>query len=479
MSDNQQDDIAPASMRSQQLGRWLRVLAGVKENLLVWVPHETARYTALGGVVLSTAAVATVSMFFALEEVLGHFSVWILFVVLGWGLLVLNLDRWLVSSASGSQWHTRMVVFVPRLMLAALFGLVIAEPIVLRVFETAVEQHVQDGRTKQLAQLRDQLVRCNPIPGSIETPKADPASPACHDRLLTVAGNPEAIESELSRLKLQADELQKIINNDTTQLNTLNDNAQKECSGGKGPNFTGRIGYGRQCLDRLTVASQFAATHPTQQHQDQLTGLRTRIAGLENRLSASQISYKDGLNRAIDARVEEERTHQGPIGLLERFQALSELVSTNGFLLGARWALRLFFIIIDCLPVLIKMIGGITGYDKLIDRISGERDRVFSAALSATETAEVAKWEKKRYTAEADARKEREHRDLGILQHEAEINRSLDTQVDLLNERYLQQIRQRRPAADIIETNGIRGEPVADDGSSGLTFQPGDEAMEK
>jgi hypothetical protein len=66
-------------------------------------------------------------------------------LVLGWGLLVLNLDRWLVSSASGSQWHTRMAVFVPRLMLATLFGVIIAESIVLRVFETAVEQHVQDA----------------------------------------------------------------------------------------------------------------------------------------------------------------------------------------------------------------------------------------------------------------------------------------------------------------------------------------------
>ena len=472
MSGVAQEDRPPMPSRGQQLGRRLRVLAGVKEDLLAWVPHETARYTALGGVVLSTAVVATVSMFFALQEILGHFSIWTLFVVLGWGLLVLNLDRWLVSSASGSQWHTRMAVFVPRLMLATLFGVIIAEPIVLRVFETAVEQHVQDGRTQQLAQLRDQLVRCNQVPGSTQAPKVDPVSPPCNGRLLTVPGNPDALASELSRVKPEADELQKTINNDTAQLNTLNDNAQKECSGGKGSGFTGQTGYGRQCLDRLNVASQFAATHPIQQQQVQLTGLRTRISELEERLSMSQSSYQDALNRAINSRVEEERAHQGPIGLLEQFQALDELVGVNGFLSGARWAVRLFFIIIDCLPVLIKMMGGVTGYDRQIDRISRSRDRVSTVALRATETAEVARWEKDRYLAEADARKEREHRDLNVLQHEVEINRNTGTQVDLLTERYLQQMRQPRAAGSTNGTNGMHSEPAIGDGSIDQRFRP-------
>jgi Domain of unknown function (DUF4407) len=468
----QQEDRPLMPSNGHQLGRRLRALAGVKEDLLAWVPHEMARYTALGGVVVSTAVVATVSMFFALQEILGHFSVWTLFVVLGWGLLVLNLDRWLVSSALGSQWHTRMAVFVPRLMLATLFGVIIAEPIVLRVFETAVEQHIQDSRTQQLAELRDQLVRCNQVPGSTEAPKADLMSQPCHGRLLTVPGNPDALANELSRLKPEAEELQKTINNDTAQLNMLNDNAQKECSGGKGSGFTGQTGYGRQCLDRLNVASQFAITHPIQQQQVQLAGLRTRIAELEERLSMSQSSYQDALNRAINSRVEEERAHQGPIGLLERFQALDELVSENGFLSGARWAVRLFFIIIDCLSVLTKMMGGVTRYDKLIDRFSSSRDRVSTVAFRATETAEVARWEKDQYLAEADARKEREHRDLDLLRRETEINRNRDNQVDLLAKLRLQQMRQPRAAGSTNGTNGIPSEPAVGDGSIDQRFRP-------
>lgn len=459
MNGVEQEDRAPTPTRVHQLGRRLRVLAGVKEDLLAWTPHETARYTALGGIVLSTAAVATVSMLFALQEVLGHFSVWTLFVVLGWGLVVLNLDRWLVSSASGSQWHTRMAVFVPRLILAALFGLIIAEPIVLRVFQTAVEQHIQDGRTQQLVQLRDQLVRCNSVPGSTEAPKADPAGPACHGRLLTVSGNPDALASELSRLTTEADELQKTINNDTAQLSTLNDNAQKECAGGKGPGFTGQVGYGHQCLDRLGVASQFATTHPIEQRQTQLTKLHARITELVEQLTTSQNSYHDALKRAIDANVQEQRTHQGPIGLLERFQALDELAGKNVFLSGARWTMTLFFIIIDCLPVLTKMMGGVTSYDKTIDRFSSGTDRMFAAALRATETTEVARWEKDRHRAETDAHKERENRDRDHLQREAEINQNREKEVDLLTERRLRQMRNGESASG---ANRIHGKLAVD-----------------
>jgi hypothetical protein len=315
-------------------------------------------------------------------------------------------------------------------------------------------------------------VRCNQVPGSTQAPKVDPVSPPCNGRLLTVPGNPDALASELSRIKPEADELQKTINNDTAQLNTFNDNAQKECSGGKGSGFTGQAGYGRQCLDRLSVASQFATTHPIQQQQVQLAGLRTRIAELEDRLSMSQSSYQDSLNRAINSRVEEGRAHQGPVGLLERFQALDELVDANGFLSGARWAVRLFFIIIDCLPVLTKMMGGVTGYDKQIDRISRSRDRVSTVALHATETAEVARWEKDRYLAEADARKEREHLDRDLLRREAEINRNRDTQVDQFAELYLQQMRQPRAAGSTNGTNGIPSEPAVGDGPIDQWFRP-------
>jgi hypothetical protein len=426
-----------------EASRLLRSLTGVKEDLLAWVPHETTRYTALGGVVLSTAAVAALSMFFALREVLGGFSIWMVVPVLGWGLLILNLDRWLVSSTSGTQWAKRLPTLLPRLALAVLFGVVIAEPIVLRVFETAIERHVQDSRTQQLAQLRDQLVRCNPVPGSTESAKGDPAGPLCAGKLLTVPGNPAALSTELTRLTPDADKLQASIKADTDQLDKLNLNARQECAGTGGPGFTGRAGYGPLCQDRQQDAVQFATTHPIQQRQTQLTGMRARISDLQRQLNSSQGMYQGALDAAVDTRVAEERSHQGEIGLLERFEALDRLVGDNAFLNGARWTVRLLFIMIDCLPVLTKLLSGTTDYDHLLERMAAKQRRVFSAAMSATEATETAEWDQRLQSVETQNHKDREHNSLDLIHHRTEMNQKEEAQIALLTKRNLDRLQHR------------------------------------
>ena len=84
-------------------------------------------------------------------------------------------------------------------------------------------------------------------------------------------------------------------------------------------------------------------------------------------MSAAQDDFEKSRAQITDARVAELRSHQGPIGLLERMAALKELAATNLALGTAVWAVRLFFILVDCMPVLVKFLGGTTAYDQLVD----------------------------------------------------------------------------------------------------------------
>ena len=142
-----------------RLGRWIRVLAGVDERLLDRVPQERARYTGLGGVVLGTATIAAFSMWFAVSQLLGFSHPLIVVPVLVWFLFILNFDRWLVSGALGSGWRRRVPTLLMRIAMAFLFGVIIAEPIVLRVFQTAIEQHIRDGREHAVRELANRLER--------------------------------------------------------------------------------------------------------------------------------------------------------------------------------------------------------------------------------------------------------------------------------------------------------------------------------
>jgi hypothetical protein len=129
------------------LGVQLRRLAGVQESTLDKVPGERARYTSMGGVVLGTAAIATVSMAVAMYAVFGSLTnpVTIVFTLI-WGLFILNLDRWLMSTIVDRDGWARFVRFLPRIVLAVIFGVIIAEPLLLGVYST--------GATPRPARLR-------------------------------------------------------------------------------------------------------------------------------------------------------------------------------------------------------------------------------------------------------------------------------------------------------------------------------------
>jgi serine/threonine protein kinase len=150
-------------------GVGLRV-AGVDPRDTLTAP-DRVRYTSMGTVVLFTALAATASMTIALALVFSP-SRWLEYLPVGiiWGSIVLNFDRWIVSSVdygalteaemkSGRTQHiwSKVVHFLVRLMMAALVGLVISEPIVLAVFGPEITQqltvqHVSDLQA-QVAQI--------------------------------------------------------------------------------------------------------------------------------------------------------------------------------------------------------------------------------------------------------------------------------------------------------------------------------------
>ena len=122
-------------------------VAGVDREFVRTVP-DRVRYTSMGGIVLLTATAATASLTVALSLVFPGGN-WLRFLPVGllWGGIVLNFDRWIVSSldygsfvSTGTErgWPRRTapkaVHFLVRLTMAALVGLVISEPIVLAIF---------------------------------------------------------------------------------------------------------------------------------------------------------------------------------------------------------------------------------------------------------------------------------------------------------------------------------------------------------
>ncbi|MEV4899302.1 DUF4407 domain-containing protein, partial [Nonomuraea sp. NPDC055795] len=355
--------------RRPDAARRVRVLAGVDEDLLDRVPEERPRYTSLGGVVLGTAAVAFVSMLAAMVMVFG--GGWTLLVAvpiaLLWSVLVGNFDRWLLASGHGVMtWGKKLAVMLPRLVVATLLGVIVAEPVVLAVFDSAVREQVKRSRSTENLAYEDALRRCNPSPDATGSVPAAPAGCGSRALTLSLAGAPTERLAERARLQRRHDDLAKKVAADRKELLRRQDLARRECNGTGGAGLTGRAGEGPNCARNRAEADAFERDGRLAANTATVAALNDRLTRIDADLGAAATTYARDLSARIRQKVEERRAQQGHIGLLERLEALGVLKDRSGMLFASIWLVTIFFIVLDVMPALVKFLSPTTTYDVLV-----------------------------------------------------------------------------------------------------------------
>jgi len=318
--------------------RALLRVAGVDPRLVQTVP-DRVRYTSMGAIVLLTATAATASLTVALSLVFSGRD-WPFFLPVGllWGAIVLNFDRWIVSTidygpltaeeaAAGHKPRTwsKVVHFLVRFTMAALVGLVISEPIVLAIFGPEINQQLA---AQHVADIRQQTAQIN----------------ASASKQLAIINDPvAAAQKALRSATLKANHAHKIYLCElTAQCHNLPPGQVTQVPG-PGPQTT---------QDHQTWQSALR-----QERRDQLLVNRasTRARSQAAALRAKTNSQIGAAAKKIDA----------DNGLLARERALDTLSRQDpGFLLR-RVLLWMALMFIDLAPVLLKTFSPGTVYDVL------------------------------------------------------------------------------------------------------------------
>src|SRR5919205_3077735 len=119
----------------RRIGDALAAMSGARPDVLETAPGARARFVALGGVLLSTGGLAVLSAAFAVHMALGAWWPVALLIGIGWGTVIVNLDRMLlVGMAHDSSLKRNVALAVPRVGLALVLGVVVATPLTLQVF---------------------------------------------------------------------------------------------------------------------------------------------------------------------------------------------------------------------------------------------------------------------------------------------------------------------------------------------------------
>jgi hypothetical protein len=341
---------------------------------------------------------------------------------------VLHLDRWLV--APQPTLRRRVTPVVMRLVVAVLIGAVVAEPLVLRIFQTAIVAQVQHQRHSDEDAERNRLLICNPDPSRPH--RALPAS-CTKDDILSFGASSTAQQTRLATLRADTAKLQQRVDQEQKGLDSLDNQVLTECAkqitiAGSG----GRWERSSECLRLRKVAAAYRATHDTTGDTTRLNSMNDEIATLAGTVAGSENDFLATRNTKIDQRLAKLRSEQGDIGVLERMRALDQLAGKNIVLFIGVWLVRLLFVVIDVLPVLVKFFSGETTYDRLLTERSNSAVTIYGELLRTDERKAMARFEIERLEAEQRVRERKAEFDAARREHVAAMNIRVSQAVNAL-----------------------------------------------
>lgn len=154
--------------------RFLWWCAGADTYFLLRSPkQDRVKYAGIGGIVLATGALAMASGGFAFSTAFGPkgmagsaesastvFLVATALFAVAWGIMIFNLDRFIVSS-TGKGDGTDSITWkefgqaIPRILIALILGLTISKPLEIKILETEINVELRKKQQEKLAEFNE------------------------------------------------------------------------------------------------------------------------------------------------------------------------------------------------------------------------------------------------------------------------------------------------------------------------------------
>lgn len=285
--------------------------SGADPDLLNNSPKsEQIKYAGIGGTVFFTAVMAFISGAYALFTVFDNVYIAIAFGLI-WGLLIFNLDRFIVSTIKKRDNIKQEILQAsPRIILAIIIAVVISKPLEMKIFEKEINQVLLEQKNDLTLQNQGQIA-------------------------LQYSPEISRVQSEITTLESAVDLKEKEVNN-------LYDTYITEAEGTAGTMKLGKGPVYKEKREKHDVLLQ------------ELQGLKetnkTKIAEKEQALGQLRLKQKEQISNS-------QPIIDGFDGLMARINALGELAWFPSFFIF------LLFVAIETAPVLAKIMAPKGAYD--------------------------------------------------------------------------------------------------------------------
>lgn len=282
---------------------------------------EQNKYAGIGATVFFTAAMAFIASAYALFTVFDNVYTAVFFGLV-WGLLIFNLDRFIVSTIKkNNSFRSEFIQATPRIVLAVIIAIVISKPLEMKIFEKEINQVLLEEKNEMTLANQQQIA-------TQYAPKL------------------EQLNADILKLKNE-------IATKESETNALYDTYISEAEGTAGTKLLGKGPVYKEKRDK---------------HDASLTELQAlkqtnadKIAALETQISALDLEYADQVDTT-------QPIINGFDGLMARINALDKLPWLPSFFIF------LLFLAIETSPIIAKLLSPKGAYDyKLEDEESAVR----------------------------------------------------------------------------------------------------------
>ncbi|KTR98862.1 DUF4407 domain-containing protein [Microbacterium testaceum] len=373
--------------------RRMAVLGGADNDVLNEVPEEVPRFVQMFFVLAGTALVSSLSMMFALLTGVRVSLFLAIPLALVWGLIIFNLDRFLTSTMRSTKNVFRLLgLAFPRVIMAALIGIVVAEPLVLQVFQNDIAREVNSTNVTQALSDQDAVTN-GPEKQALDAASAQVAALENQAATGIVTGT-SSTSAESAAAQQTVDQLTQQLAAQQTVIDQARAVYQCELTGqgaGTVPGCTGVAGNGASsdaAQAQLAQAQSAYDALSTQLQQAQTALAAANAAGTEAAASSAEQNKQQAEDQLPAARTQYETAlaaynqraasvadgNAGAVGLLSQITALERLSDREPALRWAHYLIAALFFMIELLPVLVKVLTGFGGpslYEKA-ERMRGQ-----------------------------------------------------------------------------------------------------------
>jgi hypothetical protein len=375
----------------RKISNALAWLGGANIAILERVPTSRGKFVQMGLVLLTTAGVAGVSMSFFMNHEVGEPENIAVIVGIFWGLIIFNLDRFLVVSMGATRDKRRLLLMAaPRLLLAIVISLVVSTPITLRIFQSDIDYQLRVSQSTQSAYLFQQEAK-----GGLSAQEAILKGKISQDKAIQDGTLPHAVTNpQLQTAQQEVQQLTPQVARAKTAEIAAYEAWQCELygDGANCANASNRPGQGPIANAKEQIYEQDLSTYNSL--NGQLQTAEGNVSAAEKSLKTAQAAalarYQNAADKELPSLESQLSTIEGQIkqahqadqtavsqhtGTLAQLSALWSASAGNATLLLAHLTVMALFFLIELLPVLVKFLlnlGPLDAYEKVFNRAEEE-----------------------------------------------------------------------------------------------------------